>query len=226
MSGSIEAKAKIFEKSERLTEQSLPRGEITKAKILETAEKIFSEKGFDGARVDNIAKEAGVNKALIYYYFKSKEEILQTILANLFEDAKEMLMQATKGIPEFSSEDSFKNLYDTYINFVTEKRKIINIAIIESAKANSSHSIVMELGNIIINAEIENIRKAYAAKGLRFPEDRQELLVMEFFTGLLPFLGYALFKDQWETLYNVSEEELRNTLYQVYKKTHLAVHLP
>lgn len=60
----------------------------TKARILKTAEKIFSEEGFDGARVDKIAKEAGVNKALIYYYFKSKNEILETILSSLFQDAK------------------------------------------------------------------------------------------------------------------------------------------
>ena len=57
----------------------------TRARILKTAERIFSEEGFDGARVDTIAKEAGVNKALIYYYFKSKEEILETILSGLLK---------------------------------------------------------------------------------------------------------------------------------------------
>jgi len=49
---------------------------------------------------------------------------------------------------------------------------------------------------------------------------------MEFFTGLVPFLAYALYKEQWESLYNVSEEELRETFYRVYTRTHLAVHLP
>jgi TetR/AcrR family transcriptional regulator len=41
-------------------------------RILKAAKEIFSEKGFDGARMDPIAQTAGVNKALIYYYFKSK----------------------------------------------------------------------------------------------------------------------------------------------------------
>lgn len=36
---------------------------------------LFAEKGFDGARVDKLAEMAKVNKALIYYYFKSKEAI-------------------------------------------------------------------------------------------------------------------------------------------------------
>ena len=59
----------------------------TKARILSAAEILFSEVGFDKARVDDIAKEAGVNKALIYYYFESKDEILETLFSSLVEDA-------------------------------------------------------------------------------------------------------------------------------------------
>lgn len=198
----------------------------TKARILKTAEKIFSEEGFDGARVDDIAKEAGVNKALIYYYFKSKNEILETILSNLFKDAKNMLVQSAWNIPDISSNDNYRRLFDTYIDFVTKNRKIMKVAIAESAKDNAKSSVVMELGNIIINAEIESIRREYNAKGLHFPENKQELLVMEFFTGLAPFLIYVLYKDQWESLYKVSEEELRETFYRVYTRTHLKAHLP
>jgi len=198
----------------------------TKARILRTAEKIFSEEGFDGARVDDIAKEAGVNKALIYYYFKSKNEILETLLANLFAEAKNMLVQSAGSIPDISSGDGYRKLFDIYIDFIIKNRKIIKIAIAESVKDNARPSVVMELGKIIINAEVEYIRKGYNAKGIKFPENKHELLVLEFFSGLMPFLAYALYKEQWESLYNVSEEELRETLYRVYVKTHLAAHLP
>ena len=52
----------------------------SKRRILEAASKIFAEKGYDGARVDEIAKRAAVNKALIYYYFpKGKEELLERL---------------------------------------------------------------------------------------------------------------------------------------------------
>ncbi|NLG88304.1 MAG: TetR/AcrR family transcriptional regulator [Clostridiaceae bacterium] len=198
----------------------------TRARILKTAEKIFSEKGFDGARVDDIAKEAGVNKALIYYYFKSKNEILETILSNLFQEAKNLLVQSAGNTSDISSEGGYRKLFDAYINFVTRNRKIIKIAIAESAKDDAKPSIVMELGKIIINSEIENIRREYSAKGIHYPDDKQELLVLEFFTGLVPFLAYALYKEQWESLYNVSEEELREAFYRVYTRTHLAAHLP
>ncbi len=198
----------------------------TKARILSVAEDIFSRAGFDGARVDDIAKEAGVNKALIYYYFKSKNDILETLFSNLMEAARKMLVTSMEGTPDICGNDGYRKLFDIYIRFVSQKRKIIQVAVAESAKANVSLSVVMALGNLIINAEIEALRAEYEKKGLHFPADKQELLVMEFFTGFIPFLSYALYKDQWETQYGMNEEALQNNFYEAFKKTHLAAHLP
>jgi len=198
----------------------------TKARILSVAEDIFSRDGFDGARVDDIAKEAGVNKALIYYYFKSKNEILDTLFSKLIEDAKTMLVKSMESTPDIYENDVYRKLFDMYIRFVSEKRKIIRVAIAESAKTDIPSPIIMELGSLIINAEIETLRKEYEKKGLHFPEDKHELLVMEFFTGLTPFLCYALYKEQWEKQYGVSEKALQDYFYQAFKKTHLMAHLP
>ncbi|NLL68424.1 MAG: TetR/AcrR family transcriptional regulator [Clostridiaceae bacterium] len=197
----------------------------TKARILSAAEDIFSEVGFDGARVDDIAKDAGVNKALIYYYFKSKNEILETLFSSLIEDVRKMLIESMERTPDVCGDDGYRALFDVYIRFVSQKRKIIRVAVAESAKMDATSSIVMELGNLIINAEIEVLRKEYEKKGLHFPKDKQELLVMEFFTGLTPFLSYALYKDQWENQYGLSEKALQDYFYQAFKKAHLAAHL-
>lgn len=56
----------------------------TKEKILSAARKEFSGKGFDGARVDAIARTAGVNKAMLYYHFTSKERLYEAILEEVF----------------------------------------------------------------------------------------------------------------------------------------------
>ncbi|AAM06944.1 TPA: TetR/AcrR family transcriptional regulator [Methanosarcina acetivorans] len=196
-----------------------------RTKILLVAEEIFSEVGFDGARVDDIAKKACVNKALIYYYFKSKDEILDTLFTSLVEDVKKILIKSVERSSDIGQEDSYRDLFNKYMNFIIEKRKIIKVAIAESTKSASNISIVMKVGNLIIDSEMENIRKAYEAKGLSFPVDKQELLITEFFTGLMPLFSYALYKDEWERFYNISEEELREKFYQSFKKTHLAAHL-
>ena len=52
-------------------------GYKTRQKILQEAEDLFSEKGFNGTSIDMIAKAAGINKGLIYYHFKNKHDILK-----------------------------------------------------------------------------------------------------------------------------------------------------
>jgi AcrR family transcriptional regulator len=53
-------------------------------RILEAAEREFIDKGFNGARLGEIATQAGVNKALIYYYFKDKEKLYEESVNRLF----------------------------------------------------------------------------------------------------------------------------------------------
>jgi TetR/AcrR family transcriptional regulator len=53
----------------------------TEEKILNAAIKEFSEYGFAGARIDRIAKIAKINKAMIYYHYKSKEKLYEAILS-------------------------------------------------------------------------------------------------------------------------------------------------
>ena len=59
------------------------RADQTKARILEAAVHEFSEKGLAGARTEQIAEIAGVNKALLYYYFKSKEALYKAALESV-----------------------------------------------------------------------------------------------------------------------------------------------
>jgi len=52
----------------------------TRASILDAAERLFAEAGLEGARTDAIAHAAGVNKAMLYYYFKSKAGLYSAVL--------------------------------------------------------------------------------------------------------------------------------------------------
>jgi TetR/AcrR family transcriptional regulator len=59
----------------------------TVARIVIAARKVFAQKGLNGARMDEIARAAGVNKALPYYYFRNKEElhrfVIETMIAQI-----------------------------------------------------------------------------------------------------------------------------------------------
>lgn len=56
------------------------KDETTKERILDAAKKIFVARGMAGARMQEIADEAGINKALLHYYFRNKEQLFETIL--------------------------------------------------------------------------------------------------------------------------------------------------
>ena len=75
----------------------------TKEKLLEAAAKVFSQRGFGGATVKEIAEEAGVNVSLISYHFNGKEGLFRAILENF---GRERLRDAEKILsPPESMED-------------------------------------------------------------------------------------------------------------------------
>jgi len=58
----------------------------TKERILQAALKEFAEQGFSGARMEAIARKADINKAMLFYYFSSKENLYRTVLFGVFSE--------------------------------------------------------------------------------------------------------------------------------------------
>ena len=65
--------------------------EIRRNQILDAATKVFVRQGFQHARMDDIVEESGLSKGTLYWYFKSKEDIINAILRRLFAGALESL---------------------------------------------------------------------------------------------------------------------------------------
>lgn len=63
----------------------------TARRILAAAEQIFAERGLAGARTEEIARAARVNKAMLYYYFESKERLHRAVFENLFSQANRLI---------------------------------------------------------------------------------------------------------------------------------------
>jgi TetR/AcrR family transcriptional regulator len=64
------------------------RADQTRARILDAAIGQFAENGLAGARTEQIAEAAGVNKALLYYYFKSKEELYRSAIESVADGVR------------------------------------------------------------------------------------------------------------------------------------------
>ena len=82
----------------------------TREAILDAAERIFGDEGLAGARTDAIAAAAGVNKALLYYYFGSKDGLYRAVLEGYLADFNRRALEV------LSSEGSARSLLLRYIN--------------------------------------------------------------------------------------------------------------
>jgi len=82
----------------------------TREAILEAAEGIFADEGLEGARTDAIAAAAGVNKALLYYYFRSKKGLYRAVLEDYSADFNRQALEV------LSSEGSASSVLLRYIN--------------------------------------------------------------------------------------------------------------
>jgi TetR/AcrR family transcriptional regulator len=55
----------------------------TEEKILDAAKDVFQKKGMTGARMQEIADKAGINKALLHYYYRTKEKLFEKVLRSI-----------------------------------------------------------------------------------------------------------------------------------------------
>jgi TetR/AcrR family transcriptional regulator len=86
-------------------------------KILAAAKKVFTTKGMAGARMQDIADEAGINKALLHYYFRSKEKLFEVIF---FEAAQKLFPRINlifeSDMPLFEKIENFAEQYITMMS--------------------------------------------------------------------------------------------------------------
>ena len=87
--------------------------------ILEAARLVFIRKGFDGARMQEIADEARINKALLHYYFRSKDKLFMAIFVDVIQA---FISSSVKFIqdPGHSVFDKIRLFVEKYISLIQE----------------------------------------------------------------------------------------------------------
>lgn len=72
------------------------KSSVARQKILDAASAVFAAEGFAGARVDEIAHRAEVNKAMLYYHVGNKQDLYTAVLTRNFDRMDEALLDAMK----------------------------------------------------------------------------------------------------------------------------------
>ena len=110
-------------------------------KILNAAIKIFADKGYQYATIAEIAKEAGISKGLIHFYFESKLDLILSVILSFLEHVN--MINAKKLIDANSPVDSLKAVFETFQELLLKDEenlywgKILNVGLPEVDKIKS-----------------------------------------------------------------------------------------
>lgn len=94
----------------------------TRLKIFRAAAEVFEEKGYTGARMQEIADRAGINKALLHYYFSSKEQLFRSVFQVLLKKMFEKIFSIFE--KEIAFKEKIKAILEEHIEFMIKNPKL------------------------------------------------------------------------------------------------------
>jgi|AntRauTorckE5430_2_1112549.scaffolds.fasta_scaffold01075_8 AcrR family transcriptional regulator len=162
-------------------------------KILEAARKVFIKKGYAGARMREIADEAGINKGLLHYYFKTKDGLFESIFDELLMTfAPQLNIIFESDLPFFEKIEQFINQYMTVLinnpdlpSFIVHEmqqneEKVVN-AILKSKHKPNPMKFMMQIQMEVATGKIRAINPVH-------------LMINMVSLCAFPFVGKPMFK--------------------------------
>jgi len=185
--------------------------------ILDVAETLFAEKGFEGTSIRDISKVAKINIAMVSYYFGSKKHLLEALILYKTSGLKEQLVNLIE--EDLESVEKINKLIELYINRIDCNRGIYRILHFELA----SKKRVLDLPSLteIKKANLKSMEliiQEGQAKGV-FRKDIIIPLITPTILGT--YFHFHMNKPFFEELLNLKTEESFNN----YIKTDLTKHI-
>ncbi len=198
-------------------------GYKTRQKILQEAEDLFSEKGFNGTSIDMIAKAAGINKGLIYYHFKNKHDIMLSIFQTVISELEDMVMRPSVSSDSAELTESLQEKIRTEIEYLRNRKKIITLLLMEGIKSGGNSDFLFQCAEIV--ARIEHQLGGKTKVKTQDNGQDTHYLLHEFFTGFIPVVTFIAMQDKWCSYFNCTKEEAFEYFIESFTRTHLKEHL-
>ena len=166
------------------------KSDNTEIEILNAAKEIFQQKGMDGARMQEIADKAKINKALLHYYYRSKQLLFEAV----FKSAFTLLAPELNKVLNDDS-DLFEKIIkftDNYISFVIKHPYLPNFVIQE---LNKNPEFIQKLRSQENFPSIDKFKLQVAnaiEKGIIIPIEAEQLFINIMSLKIFPFIGEPL----------------------------------
>lgn len=178
----------------------------TEKRILDSARKIFHRKGLAGARMQEIADDAGINKAMLHYYYRSKEKLFSAV----FQEAAERIFPQVSKIlgSELPLFEKIKMLIENYIEML-KQNMYLPIFILHEIQQDPSRlvNIIMEDESKAMFKFFQDIEKA-KAEGLIIDIDIKTVIVNILSLCIFPVAAKPVISG----IFNMQENEYMDYL--------------
>jgi AcrR family transcriptional regulator len=188
--------------------------------IINTAEKLFATKGFDGTSVRDIALEAGVNVAMISYYFGSKEKLMEAV----FEQRTNVIRLKIENLlvnDQLTPIEKMYVLVDDYVEKFLNQQEFHKIMMCEQLKDKETP--VVKLIYELKKRNLESIKKLIheGQKSGDFKKNIDIALMMGTMVGIVSqLISSERFYREYNNLGHLSDEE-----YKKHIKKKLSAHM-
>lgn len=165
----------------------------TEEKIFEAATEVFEEKGLAGSRMQSIADRAGINKALLHYYFRSKDQLFEAVFTKL------MVKIFARFTPIFdkrmSLEEKIRFFYREHIEFLRKNPRLPGFILNEinhnpgMIKKLIGHIDIRELWKTVLDQHQHELHKYNITQ-----ENLPQLLTTIISMSVFPFAARGIFE--------------------------------
>lgn len=192
----------------------------TEEKILDAAIEIFVKEGFAGARMQQIADKAGINKSLLHYYYRTKDKLFNTVFEVIFSKASSRIFMI------FETEEDFFIQLEKFIgNYlkILKQNPIIPLFILSelSKKKNSVVVTIMKNSSVNIDSLAKAIKKE-AEKGAIREIDPKILLINILSLCVFPIIARPLLEavifEENSSSYNNFINGRKSEVFNIIKK--------
>lgn len=197
--------------------------ETTESHILNVAQEVFLKKGLDGTRMQEIADEAGINKSLLHYYYRTKQKLFEKV----FRVAFKHFFPANQAniISDISLFEKIETFVETYYSLL-QKNPYIPAFVIHEINRNSTN--VSELFKSIFQGndmkveqmfdELDRQIQAEVDKGEIVAIESRQLIVNILSLCIFPFVAKPIIKgillENDEKKYKAFIEERKKSVSQ------------
>lgn len=198
----------VLNKKKMSSKAKIKAGDSTEDKIKSAARRLFTKEGYEAVKTRDIAKEAGINLALLNYYFRSKEKLFEIIM---FDNLQQFFQEVTAIVNDGTTaiEKKIELLVDFYITNLS-KTPYIPLFVLNQAQNNPTKlHISFNLNNSCFMKQFER-----EVKAKRMSEINSGHLMMNILgLAIFPFAARPLIQK----IRGVSDEEF-NALMLERKK--------